>query len=265
MSNSSDYYITNPVDSYKNLPSYDDYLKSRVPNNELGKQDFLSLLAAQLQYQDPLEPMTDSAFVAQLAQFSQLEQLENLNNSITQYNYFNLAGKYVYTVGQIDGVETAISGLVDRVVMKDGIAYVEVGGYQFEASKVNAVYDKDVITGGVTFGEAVAMIGRNVRAEVAVYDEKGNIKTDEDGNEVTRDVIGKVTGASYEKSGLLVVNILKADGTSEKVHVGAIVEVSDEPIAPTPVKPTDPDNTTDPETTDPDNTGDGGESEGDQG
>ncbi|NOQ46897.1 MAG: flagellar hook assembly protein FlgD [Desulfobulbaceae bacterium] len=50
----------------------------------LGQDDFLTLLVAQLQNQDPLNPTDATEFTAQLAQFSQLEQLFNLNDSMEQ-------------------------------------------------------------------------------------------------------------------------------------------------------------------------------------
>ena len=49
-------------------------------DNNLGKDAFLNLLVTQLQYQDPLEPASDTEYIAQMAQFSTLEQLQNLNN-----------------------------------------------------------------------------------------------------------------------------------------------------------------------------------------
>lgn len=53
------------------------------PKKELGKMDFLKLLVTQLQYQDPLEPMDNSEFIAQLAQFSALEGTHNVETAIT--------------------------------------------------------------------------------------------------------------------------------------------------------------------------------------
>ncbi len=50
----------------------------------LGKDDFMKMMMAQLQHQDPLNPMDDSQFSAQLAQFSSLEQLQNLNDQMSQ-------------------------------------------------------------------------------------------------------------------------------------------------------------------------------------
>ena len=53
-----------------------------VGEERLGKEDFLNLLITQLKYQNPLEPMKNSDFIAQTAQFSALEQMQKLNQSM---------------------------------------------------------------------------------------------------------------------------------------------------------------------------------------
>ena len=53
-----------------------------VGNQNLDKMAFLKLLVAQLQHQDPLNPMEDTEFVSQLAQFTSLETLNNINGNM---------------------------------------------------------------------------------------------------------------------------------------------------------------------------------------
>jgi flagellar basal-body rod modification protein FlgD len=56
---------------------------SRVPQKALGQNDFLKLLAVQFQTQDPMKPMEDTAFIAQMAQFSSLEQSTALSRDMS--------------------------------------------------------------------------------------------------------------------------------------------------------------------------------------
>ncbi|MBU1318115.1 MAG: flagellar hook assembly protein FlgD [candidate division Zixibacteria bacterium] len=72
------------------LTAYAGDATSTVPNSQLGKDEFLQMLVAQLRYQDPLEPMKDQEFISQLAQFSSLEQMSNMNENLTEnlnWNY----------------------------------------------------------------------------------------------------------------------------------------------------------------------------------
>ncbi len=56
----------------------------------LGKNDFLQLLVTKLENQDPLKPMEDENFIAQLAQFATLEQMNNISEGITSQNQWSM-------------------------------------------------------------------------------------------------------------------------------------------------------------------------------
>ena len=53
------------------------------PKNNLGRDEFLTLLVTQLKNQNPLNPLESADFTAQLAQFSSLEQLFGMNEALT--------------------------------------------------------------------------------------------------------------------------------------------------------------------------------------
>lgn len=83
--------------------------KTASESDNMGKEQFLQLLVTQLKYQDPLNPMEDQEFIAQMAQFSSLEQLVNLNTSMESlteatnnqqmFSATSYIGKYVTAVG----------------------------------------------------------------------------------------------------------------------------------------------------------------------
>lgn len=62
----------------------EDQFVDRKTHNKLGKDGFLKLLSQQMQNQDPMKPMDQKQFAADLAQFSQLEQMTNINSNISK-------------------------------------------------------------------------------------------------------------------------------------------------------------------------------------
>ncbi len=97
----------------------------------MGKDDFLTLLVAQLKNQDPMKPMEDREFVTQLAQFSSLEALEKLNTKLEALAGAQLLGEAAGLIGkQVDAKlpdGTLVSGVVSRVNMIDGKPLLVVG------------------------------------------------------------------------------------------------------------------------------------------
>lgn len=99
----------------KILPS-DLYLSSTHTNekkgNQLGKDEFLKILMAQLANQDPLSPMKDQEFIAQMATFSSLEQMVNMNESMTKlYSGQMFANKLQYS--ELIGKEVSWTEVVE--------------------------------------------------------------------------------------------------------------------------------------------------------
>ena len=101
-------------------------------NSAMGKDQFLKLFVAQLQHQDPMNPMQDSDFMGQMASFSTLEQVSNMaveNQRIAQnLTASNAVGLIGRTVTWIDEAGESHTGAVEKVATKDGSPSLTVGG-----------------------------------------------------------------------------------------------------------------------------------------
>lgn len=115
-------------------------------DNTLGKDAFLKLLVTQMKYQDPLNPSTDTEYIAQLATFSQLEQLQNLSNMTSNSQALSLVGKNVVIKTESSSGSTKyISGTVDYVTVSGGKAYLSVDGKLYSIDDLNSVIDETYI------------------------------------------------------------------------------------------------------------------------
>ena len=184
------------------LPSKDSGAK-----NSLGKEAFLMLLVTQLQNQDPLKPMEDKEFTAQLAQFSTLEEMKNISQSVDGLVASQTSSSKTTAVGFIGKEVTALGG---SVTVSGGAA----GQLQYElekdastvniqvsdaSGKVVRVIDKSDVSSGIN---SLAWDGRDSQGNILpdggyAYEVKA---TDSTGTAVlTKTVMrGVVSSVKYE-------------------------------------------------------------------
>ena len=94
-------------------------------NDSMDKEAFLQLLVAQMKYQDPLEPTSNTEYISQYAQFSQVEQMQNMSASMDLQRASSLVGQYVYVkTTSSSGVTNYVEGKVDYVVYENNKAYL---------------------------------------------------------------------------------------------------------------------------------------------
>ena len=119
---------------------------------ELGKDDFLKLLVAQLQSQDPLNPMEDKEFISQMAQFTSLEQMKNVSNAVQITQATSYIGKQVTWDDEMGEQQTGIAKAV-RIV--SGEPKIVVGDQNIALAKVTSVTDAPAATATTGTGATV--------------------------------------------------------------------------------------------------------------
>lgn len=148
--------------------------KESAANDELGKKQFLELMVAQLNNQDPLSPQENGEFIAQLAQFSSVEGLDNLNNQFEQFsqNFFS-------------NQALQASSLVGRSVTVD----TDTALYQ----------QGDVVSGSVTVPASSG------ETRLIIYDEDGQpVENFNIGPQPAGELVFRWDGANFEVNGEVI-------------------------------------------------------------
>lgn len=117
---------------------------SKSNNSGMDKDAFLQLLVAQMKYQDPLEPTSNTEFVSQYAQFSQVEQMQNMSGSMDLARASSLVGKEVYVKTTTTAGDTKlVKGKVDYVVYENSKAYLSINESLYSLDDLDTVVDKE--------------------------------------------------------------------------------------------------------------------------
>ncbi len=117
-------------------------VNGRKASQELGKDDFLKLLMAQMTHQDPTEPMDNSQFIAQMAQFSSLEQMYNVSSGFNKMASIMQSNEAASTLGKVVDLDVEgekVSGVVEGFTRGEN-PQIQVNGNFYNMDYVRAVY-----------------------------------------------------------------------------------------------------------------------------
>jgi flagellar basal-body rod modification protein FlgD len=102
---------------------------STTGNASIDFDSFLTILTAELQYQDPTEPVSSTEYISQMAQLSSLSQMNNIYAAVNNTSAYSMIGREVaYTVTASSGATSTASGTVTSVLTANGTTYVIVDG-----------------------------------------------------------------------------------------------------------------------------------------
>jgi flagellar basal-body rod modification protein FlgD len=127
-----------------------------IPSQTLGINDFMTLLATQFEEQDPLQPMDDTAFIAQTAQFTALQQTTTLTQNMSQMAAASYIGQQVQinsstgqtVTGTVTGVDT--SGVTPNLI---------IGGAEYPMANMLAIQPPSASGSSTTPSSSAASTG----------------------------------------------------------------------------------------------------------
>lgn len=112
-------------------------------NDSLDKDAFLKILVAEMQYQDPLQPSSNTEWVTQMASFSQIESLQDLGDTLGEQTASQLVGKRVIVAASENttGEVNYVTGLVQCIEKRADGLYLSINDYLYPVDSLYAVVD----------------------------------------------------------------------------------------------------------------------------
>lgn len=150
--------------------SVEDLQAKNAQTSELDKNAFLNLLVTQLKYQDPLDPLKNEEFIAQLAQFNSLEQMMNLNSSFDKMLLVQQLSQATSLIGQPIAYQNEegefLAGIAQSVTVEDGVPALQVGNDTVAVENIVAL-------GQATTSSILSQASYLIGKEVSWLDDSG--------------------------------------------------------------------------------------------
>ncbi len=151
--------------------------KKKTANDSLDKDAFLQLLVAQMKYQDPLEPTSNTEYISQFATFSELEQMQNMSASMDLFRASSLVGQTVLLkVTDSEGRTTDVQGNVDYVVYEKNKAYLSVNGDLYSMDDLDTVADPTYLEAYKLAADFLNIYNKLPEIENLTLADRGNVE-----------------------------------------------------------------------------------------
>ncbi len=203
--------ILAPVEDGKLTYNRTDSSKTEKANgSNLGYDQFLQLLCAEMQNQDPLEPTSNTDYVAQLATFSQLEASLSQTETLEKEMGHNLVGKQVIlkVTSETTGSTTYVDGKVDYIMYQNGEIMLSVNDQLYSIDTLDTVADE-------TYYEGI-ILAKTLEDMIADLPSLDNLTTSwKAGIEQLRDMYDEMT--SYQQNFVSTESLTTLKSYEEKM------------------------------------------------
>lgn len=202
------------------------------PGNDMDKNAFLRILAAELSNQDPMNSKDSTQYVTQMAQFASMEQMTNLNSTMSGFAVNSLVGKGV-TLKVLDPNGVPYTGVVKAVTRQGTNVFLSVEINEAGSNKIMDFKQQDIqtvidvpnfsldsVSGNMALLTAASLIGKEAEFEIP--------KANGEGKEDSVDKFSGVVQGVFKEKGFIKLNVkLKDSGEIKTFTLGQLVKVSD--------------------------------------
>jgi flagellar basal-body rod modification protein FlgD len=204
--------------SISNVTNTSPYVVPKLPaarKSELDMEAFLKLLTVQLANQNPLEPMNDRDFFAQMAQLGQVQGMDQLNKQAQLEQAQNLMGKEVTAVRPMTesntGENELVTGVVSKLNVRNGQYYVGIkeadgGIVEVQMNNIQAVTPQRNVS------DYLPLVGRQVSGTIV-------------NGTITTSIAGEVKGVET-KDGQIVLRVQDGSGKVQTLPLERLESVS---------------------------------------
>lgn len=202
-------------------------LKDKETNaSGMDSNAFLTLLVAEMQNQDPLEPSSNTEWVSQYATFTQVSEIQEIGNDMSNIKAQDLVGKDVIMKVTSDNGETDyVSGKVDYVTYEDGEAYLSIEDSLYSVNDLDTVASDEYMEAYSTAKDIVNKLSKlpivegvtlaNQKEIEEIYDKSSNL------NDYQKTFLDKSVFDKISEYYAKIKSLLEKNTESDKTDVDA--------------------------------------------